>query len=273
MHIDRVAAPTPSYRLRLGDGSDEEAWVAERLEALDAASATVALLPEVALTPSLLAEWQKACRTRRRAHGSRLRWLVLGSGPEHDLPDERPHNRAIVIDRATGTQVWTQDKQYRFQLDDGLIKRWKLDGRLGAGPLEEWITVGACLSVVEAPGFRGAVFICEDLTELDTVGATATAWGLSHAFCPIFSQAIRVFRWEQQHANWLERHAGIQTVVCNSQYVGDAEPEFGGPVGDVLAIAGRVVLAPQTSCREPTVLRFTEHGVLLIGNTPPLARP
>jgi predicted amidohydrolase len=264
MDIGRVEADVPAYRLRLMSLDNQQRWVEDHLQALDATRATVALLPEMALYPDLLEEWRRACRAHPRPQGTRLRWIVLGSGPEPDPSQKRPHNRAVVIDRTTGDQAWTQDKQYRFQLDDDLIERWNLGEYLGRGPLEEWITVGSSLTIMEAPGFRSAIFICEDLTELNTVGATATAWGLSHAFCPIFSQAIRKFRWEQQHAQWLQRNAGIQTVVCNSQYIGDAEPHVNEPVGDVLAVAGTVLLAPQGPFSEPRVLRFSEHGVFLI---------
>lgn len=261
---ERVDASPPAYRLRLNQDDAATEWVRERLDALDATRAIVALLPEMALTPALLQAWRQACAATPRPRGSRLGWIVVGSGPEHDEPTRRPRNRAVVIERATGRIAWYQDKQYRFPMSDEIIRRWRLRKRLGDGPLEEWITVGPRLGIAEAPGFRAAVLVCEDLTELDTVGVTCRDWGVSHALCPIFSQAIREYRWERQHALWLEQAIGLQTVVCNSQYVGDVEPDDELPAGDVLALGSSVELAAQRSCLEPVVVRFTEHGAFLI---------
>lgn len=260
--IERIERPVASYRVRIGTIADSESWVAERLEILDAAGSHIALLPELALTPALLAEWRKVCRVTELLPGNRLRWIVLGSGPETDNRGVRPRNRAVVIDRATGEVLWQQDKQYRFQLEQSHIDRWGL-GELGQGPLEEWITVGASVTIAEAPGLRATVIVCEDLTELDTVGATIKAWGTSHAFCPIFSQAIRRYRWENQHGAWLLGHAGVQLVVCNSKWVGDAEPDFAEPCGDVLAISGDVRLERADGPLGTIVIRFTEHGVFI----------
>ena len=260
---ERVDTDPPAYRLRLNHDDAATEWVRERLAAIDATRGILALLPEMSLTPLLLEAWREACATTPRPIGSRLGWIVVGSGPEHDDPTTRPRNRAVVIERATGRIAWHQDKQYRFPMSDEIIRRWGLHERLGEGPLEEWITVGPQLVVAEAPGFRAAVLVCEDLTELDTVGVTCRDWGVSNAFCPIFSHAIRKYRWERQHALWLEQAIGLQTVVCNSQYIGDVEND-GLAAGDVLALGSSVELATQRSCLEPVVVRFTEHGVFLV---------
>lgn len=158
--------------------------------------------------------------------------------------------------------MWEQAKQYRFQLEQSHIDRWDLNV-LGPGPLEEWISVGLGMVVAEAPGLRVSVVICEDLTELDTVGTTLQQWGVSHALCPIFSQAIRRHRWEHQHGAWLLGHAGIQLVVCNSKWIGDVEPKLAEPSGDVLAISTTVELESAADPLEPVVVRFTEHGVFV----------
>jgi predicted amidohydrolase len=264
LEVERIAGSPSSYRLRLTDTGREDQWVRERLAALDAAGAFVAVLPELALTPALLTAWRENCRATIRTPGNPLRWIVLGSGPEHDQRDVRPHNRAVIVERETGKILWHQDKQYRFQLEPQMIERWALVGQLGTGPLEEWISVGGSMVVAEAPGFRGSVLICEDLTQLDTVGATVRAWNVSHAFCPIFSQAIRRYRWENQHGAWLLAHAGVQIVVCNSKWLGDTEPELSEPPGDVLAISNDVRLEETESPLEPVILRFTEHGVFVL---------
>lgn len=261
--VERTDQGVPSYRLRLDDPADAEAWVQQRLDALDLSGALVGLLPEAALNPVLLPIWQKACRATPAPAGSALRWLLVGTGPEHDTPQTRPHNRAVVLDRVTGDVTWTQDKQFRFQLEDDMIERWGLRDALAEGPLEEWIDAGAGLTIVEAPGFRAAIAICEDLTQFQHVGATAAAWGVNYLFCPIFSQAIRAYRWEQQAANSLYSAAGIHTIVCNSQWVGDAEPDLTQPVGDVLAFGAPPVLAAAEHPLAPVVVRFTEEGPIL----------
>jgi hypothetical protein len=262
--VERVDAEPPAYRLRLDHDDEAAEWVAERLRALDATRAVIAVLPEMALTPTLLTAWRNACASTPRPHGSRLGWVIAGSGPETDDLARRPRNRAVVVARSSGDIAWYQDKQFRFQLEDDVVKRWGLAAQLGAGPLEEWITVGPRLHVAEAPGFRAAVLICEDLTQLDTIGVTCRDWGVSHAFCPIFSQAIRKFRWERQHGLWLEQAIGLQTIICNSQYIGDVEPADDAPSGDVLALGDTVELAEPRGCLDPIVFRFTEHGVFFV---------
>ena len=263
LDVTRVEGPPPAYRLRLLDPVDLETWVQARLEALDASSAQIALLPELALNPALQRAWSEACRTTPPPAGSALQVIVIGSGAEHHDAC-RPHNRAVAINRITGEVLWMQDKLFRFQLEDAIVQRWSLNEALGAGPLEEWIDVGDQLTVAEAPGFRAVVAICEDLTQHHHVGRTAAEWGVTLALCPIFSQAIRRFRWEEQHAGWLHQAAGIQTIVCNSQWVGDAEDHFNDPVGDVLVVGHDRLLAEQLDKTQPVVVRFTEHAAVLL---------
>lgn len=261
--VKRMDVEPAAYRIRLVDTGDELDRVRAFVDALDQTEGILALLPEIALTPTLLSAWQQVCAAYPPPIGARLTWIVVGSGPEHNDSDRRPHNRAVVIERATGRIVWFQDKQYRFPLTDELIRRWNLQ-KLGKGPVEEWITVGGELRVVETPGLRTTVLICEDMTQLDTVGTACRDWGVSLALCPIFSQAMRKFRWERNHAAWLHQAVGVQTVVCNSQYVGDVEPEENDPVGDVLAVGVAVELAPQQHAAEPVLVRLTEHGVFIV---------
>jgi predicted amidohydrolase len=261
--IQRVEDPVPSYRLRLEDPADAQAWVRTRLRSLDESGAFVGLLPEAALNPVLLPIWQEACHRTPRPAGTHLQWLAVGTGPEHDTAGQRPYNRAVVLDRVTGDIVWTQDKQFRFQLEDNMIERWSLRDELGHGPLEEWVNAGAGLTVVEAPGFRAAIAICEDIGQFLLVGATAIAWGVNYVFCPIFSQAIRRYRWEQQAASALFTDAGIRTIVCNSKWVGDVEFDPDVPSGDVLAFGPDAILAEAQYPTVPVIVRFTEAGPIL----------
>lgn len=257
----RIPGPPACYSLRLQTPEDPLAWVHARLEALDATEAFVAVLPELAVTPELVGAWRTACQ-QTPAVDSRLRAIVIGSGPDCADEQVRPHNRAVVIDRATGEVLWHQDKQFRFQLEQDILDRWNLD-ELAPGPLEEWIIAGGELTVREAPGLRMTILVCEDLTELQTVGQAVAQLGVSHALCPVFSQAIRRYRWEQNHAGWLSQNAGVQTIVCNSQYIGDVEPDAEDPCGDVLVVSDEIKLAPQSGCVEPILIRLTEHGAYL----------
>jgi predicted amidohydrolase len=264
--VERVDGSAASaYRLRLEDTGNERDWVEQRLTEIDQSGAQIVVLPEVALTPPLLAAWQTAMRASAQAAGRAVRWVVVGSGPERDDEGERPHNRAVVLDRASGSVVWQQDKQFRFQLESNIIRRWGLEEQLGEGPLEEWITPGAELVVVETPGIRLAIAICEDLEELDTVGAAARDWGVSHLLVPIFSQKIRRHRWEDKSAGWLLQHGGIRTVVVNSHWVGDVDPQADEEPVDALAVADEtlpVAIEPTTGI---AVFRFTADGVFLVG--------
>jgi predicted amidohydrolase len=261
--IEKVVDKVPCYRARLVDPEDPEAWVRERLNALDGSGASIGLLPELALTPRLVKAWSDVCRSTDRPPGSHLQWIVAGTGPDRDDAGVRPRNRAVVINRADGEPMWEQPKQFRFQLENPTIKAWRLDDELGDGPLEEWITPGNRLTVAEAPGFRGAVIVCEDLTEHDFVGRTANAWGIAYGLVCIFSQAIRRRRWEERHAAWLHEAHGISAVVCNSQWIGDTDPEQEETVGDVLVIGDQTLLGAAPSPCEPVVVRFTEHGAVI----------
>lgn len=77
LEIARVDQPVPSYRLRIGQIGDPRGWVSERLAALDAAGAHMAILPELALTPELLDAWQDACRTTHLIRATRSCGLSL----------------------------------------------------------------------------------------------------------------------------------------------------------------------------------------------------
>jgi hypothetical protein len=106
--------------------------------------------------------------------------------------------------------------------------------------------------------------ICEDLTELDTTGVTAVAWGVSHALVPVFSQAIRRYRWEEGSAGQLLQQGGVRTVVCNSQWVGDVEPDSDMVCGDALAIGTERHLADAETPTTAVTFRFTSEGVFLL---------
>jgi hypothetical protein len=259
--VERREAPVPSYRLRLEDPEDPDVWVADRIRALDESGAQVAVLPEMAVTPVVRDAWRRQCEATPRPPGGQLWVIVIGSGPERD--DARPHNRAVILDRQSGAVLWEQDKLHRFQLEDEVIRRWGLQDRLGEGPLEEWCSTGQEIVIREAPGLRLAVLVCEDLTQLATVGATVSMWGISLCLCPIFAQGIRRFRWEHQHAAWLEQNAGVQTVVSNSMLIGDAEPEFGDRAGTALALAPATLIEAGHPL-DVRVVRFTDLGVVTL---------
>jgi predicted amidohydrolase len=252
------------YRLRLEDPADSRRWITERLAELDDSGAQVGLLPEMALTPVLLQAWIETLREQPPLPGTSLRWIIIGSGPVDEAEQSPPHNRCVVLARAGGEVLWQQDKQYRFQLEPRLIERWGLVDHLDSETREEWITAGDHLVVVETPGVRAAIFVCEDLSEIMTLGVTAAEWGVSHALVPIFSQAIRRHRWEQRDASHLLQGAGTRSLVANSLWVGDADPTASGTPGDALAVSDQVRLCAANGPLDVMVFRFTEHGAFAI---------
>ncbi len=78
------------------------------LGALDNSGAAIAVLPDYALSPSLLDYWQELLRASAPPAGTRLKWIVVGGG----IADGRTPRRssAVMLDRDFGDVILTQDK-------------------------------------------------------------------------------------------------------------------------------------------------------------------
>ncbi len=202
------------------------------LASLDEAGVQVALLPELALTQTLLEQWQALVRTTRRPPTSRLTWIMLGTGPT-TTDAEVPPNRAVIIHRVTGDVVLAQDKCHPFTLATGHLVKWGLREELGDGPLAEYMTEGRQYHLLESSVGRVCVFVCEDLGRVAESAPEVLPFGLTHLLVPIFAEPIRRHHWEESSADMLANQVGCGTAVINSIAV-KVPARAGVVVGDAL---------------------------------------
>ena len=257
------------YRLRPTDSPVLENRIETIIRRLDEAGAQIAVMPEVALSDTLLERWKEAAFTTagRDRHRHPLRFLMLGSGPLGD--DDPPPNRSVLIDRWTGRELLVQDKLSGFTLDAAQMRLWRLPGAPASGTAEEYLNPGGRISLLDSSFGRLAVLICEDLSRSIGWERELLACGVSHLFVPIFSKPILRYRWEQQAAERQIATLGSWVTVANSLVVGAAIPadELDGPRYTALvagpgdpardSYTGEVQFARAKSGDEPAVLDET----------------
>ncbi len=216
--LDR-ANGVPTYRIAPAGIDDLDDRIARIVDAMDAAGARIGVMPEGCLSETILDQWR---RTLPRTDGpdKPLRWLLLGSGPVSSA--RPPHNRAVLLDRGTGEVLLTHDKLERFTITDEQARDWRLPWPPQGCPVEEDITRGRSLDVLETLLGRLIAVICEDLNGSMAWDREAGACGVSHLFSPIFSKPILRYRWEHQAAERQVRHLGAWVVVSNSLAVATA---------------------------------------------------
>jgi hypothetical protein len=216
-----------SIRLRRGgDSSEGQGWDQlwrERgrqvLVNLDRSGVHIGILPELALTDDLLAWWQRTLGTTPRPPGSRLQWLLVGTGPLSVAPPgEPPPNRAVLLHRDSGKEILHQDKCEPFTLTQKQIEAWRLEG-LEPGPRAEWMRDTRDRHVLDAWAGRFAVLVCEDLSRVMPVGTDLSKVGPTHLFIPVFAPPVARHRWQQQSTVHFAHTVGSVSVVANSQAV------------------------------------------------------
>ncbi|WP_329521751.1 hypothetical protein [Spirillospora sp. NBC_01491] len=261
------------YRLRPVDSAALRGRIKTIIRRLDESGAQIAVMPEVALSETMLEQWKEeafdtAGRDRERHP---LRFLMLGTGPLGG--GDPPPNRAVLIDRWTGEELLVQDKLSGFTLDAAQMRLWRLPGAPRTGTAEEYAAPGSTIRVLDSSLGRLAVLICEDISR--TVGweRELQSCGVSHLLVPIFSKPIMEYRWEQQAAERQVGSLGTWVTVANSLAIGRAIPEseLPGPRYTCL-VAGPENLARTTYSME---LQFgtaeTGDGIGLLkpGEDPP----
>ncbi|WP_305784739.1 hypothetical protein [Symbioplanes lichenis] len=235
--IDRSGARFYSISLQHGlNGRDWSGhWrtrAAAALDNLDRSGAHIGILPELALTDDLLTWWQNELLTRSRPPGSRLQWILVGTGPLSAGPAaERRPNRAVLLHRDNGRLVLEQDKCDGFSMTDEQMANWRLFG-LQPGPRAEWMREGHDRVVLEAWAGRFAVLICEDFDRLFALGAPLATWGPTHLLIPVFAPRVTRYRWQQKSAQQFVNEVGAISVIANSNAIpfvdGGAGPDDHG---------------------------------------------
>jgi len=205
------------YRVSLKDGPPRRDRIAPLLMELDGSEATIAMLPELTLTPELLAAWRSAIDDVPQPPLSNLKWLFIGTG---DLGNPSPENRSVLIDRCTGEVVLEQLKIYPFTLTSEQLAEWHLDTFLGTDAIEEDLSsCDARVTVAESRLGRVAMLVCEDLARIVDLGRALRSHGISHVFSPVFSKETLPHYWEHQKAKDYATEAGTLVVVANSLVV------------------------------------------------------
>jgi predicted amidohydrolase len=221
------------YRIRPADHDVTRRRVERVIAGWDERDVAIGVAPELCLSPALLETWQAALRERERAATSRLRLVVPGSGNiEHATP---PANSAVLLDARTGEALVDQRKVHPFNFSQADVELWGLDGRLSA-PIDEDLTRGERVCVVEAGAARLAILVCEDLARLHAFAAALHGHGVSLILVPVFARPTKDRRWERARAEVYADAIGSTVVVANSLVIASllGTP---GPVGTAIAVA------------------------------------
>lgn len=169
------------------------------IAAWDEQGVAIGVAPELCLSRTLLERWQAGLRRRPGARTSRLRKI-------------HPFN---------------------FSHED--LELWGLADRL-TGPIDEDLTRGDRVCVVEAGGARLAILVCEDLARLHAFAPALHAHGVALLLVPVFARPTKDRRWERARAEVYSDAVGSSVVVANSLVIAEilGTPT---PVGTAIAVA------------------------------------
>jgi hypothetical protein len=209
------------YRLGPSDDPRLKTRIDDAILALDRSGAPIGLLPEGALSKSLLSLWQQRLAATHTT-GSNLSLIVAGTGPTTD--EDPPRNRAVVLDRDGGL-LWQQDKLCDFTLAQKTVEDWHLQAQLGSDDLhlKEDITCGEKLIVAETKLGRLAILICEDLQRCEGRDVEPRDFGISHIFVPVFDCPLTKTRWHRFAAERFLHWVGTRVAVSCSRVVGNLQ--------------------------------------------------
>jgi predicted amidohydrolase len=220
------------YRIHPADREPTRARVENVIAAWDEQDVAIGLAPELCLSRALLERWQAALSERAAAGTSRLRLVVAGSGNVNG--SSPPVNEAVLLDARTGEVLVRQRKVHPFNFSPEDLELWGLTERLTA-PIDEDLSRGGRLCVVEAGGARLAILVCEDLARLHAFAAALHAHGVSLLLVPVFARPTKDRRWERARAEVYTDAIGSSVVVANSLVIAEilGSPT---PVGTALAV-------------------------------------
>jgi hypothetical protein len=229
---DRVDNHHPTYKFYSvrPDNSKLTPRIHRALGRLDESGAVLALLPEASLDDAIFEAWRQALSTTPRPSGSRLTWLLIGSGPVMHGPQvcgDRPPNRAVLMHR-NGRCLITQDKRRGFCFTVEQQRRYHID--LGC-KRDEYISPGRSTCLIEARQGRFAVHICEDLNRADMRDVIITS-GVTHLMIPVLAGGMWSGGWQADNAFHLAEESGTNVAISNGLAI---ERSYdGGPVPTLL---------------------------------------
>ena len=200
---------------RIGpDGRDSTRARIERvIGGFDETGAVIGVAPELCLSHDLLDRWRSALADRPGAGESALRLVLVGTGDVEGA--DPPTNTAVLLDAQTGEIVARQRKVFPFNLSADDLALWGLAERL-PGPIDEDLTPGERVTILEAGGVRLAVLVCEDLARLPALAGPLCRHGISLLLVPVFARPTKDRRWERARAESYSDSTGATVVVANS---------------------------------------------------------
>jgi predicted amidohydrolase len=221
------------YRIHPADRGPVRARVQKVITAWDEHDVVIGVAPELCLSRALLEHWQLALRERAGAGTSRLRLVVAGSGNVDGCSP--PANEAVLLDARTGELLVRQRKVHPFNFSPADLELWGLADRM-TGPIDEDLSRGRRVCVVEAGGARLAILVCEDLARLHAFAGALHAHGVSLLLVPVFARPTKDRRWERARAEVYSDAIGSSVVVANSLVIAEilGSP---APVGTAIAVA------------------------------------
>ena len=220
------------YRIHPADREPTRRRIERVIAEWDEHDVTIGIVPELCLSPDLLESWQAALRRRESASTSHLRLVLAGSGNvERATP---PANTAVLLDARTGETLAHQPKIHPFNFSPDDVELWGLSDRLRA-PIDEDLSRGERLGVIEAGGARVAILVCEDLARLHAFSAILHGHGVSLILVPVFARPTKDRRWERARAEVYSDATGSTVVVANSLVMA-AILGTPTPVGTAIAI-------------------------------------
>jgi predicted amidohydrolase len=221
------------YRIHPADDEATRRRVERVIARWDEHDVAIGVAPELCLSPALLRAWQSALRDRERAGTSRLRLVVPGTGNVEEATP--PVNSAVLLDARTGEVLARQRKVHPFNFSQADLELWGLDRRMSA-PIDEDLTRGERVCVVEAGGARLAILVCEDLARLHAFASALHGHGVSLILVPVFARPTKDRRWERARAEVYSDAIGSTVVVANSLVIASilGSPP---PVGTAIAVA------------------------------------
>jgi predicted amidohydrolase len=244
------------YRIHPADREPTRARVEKVIAAWDEQEVAIGVAPELCLSPALLERWQVALRERVGARTSRLRLVVAGSGNvEGSSP---PANEAVLLDARSGEVLVRQPKVHPFNFSPEDLELWGLADRLTA-PIDEDLSRGQRVWVVEAGGARLAILVCEDLARLHAFAPALHAHGVSLLLVPVFARPTKDRRWERARAEVYSDAIGSSVVVANSLVIAEIlrSPT---PVGTAIAVAPGHAVVGHSSEPEDVVVFALDGG-------------
>jgi len=245
------------YRIGPADREPTRARVERVIAAWDERDATIGMAPELCLSRELLERWQVALREREGASASRLRLVVAGSGNVDG--SSPPVNEAVMLDARSGEALVRQRKVHPFNFSPQDLELWSLADRLTA-PIDEDLSRGERVCVVEAGGARLAILVCEDLARLHRFAAAMHAHGVSLLLVPVFARPTKDRRWERSRAEVYSDAIGSSVVVANSLVIAEVQ-RSATPVGTAIAVApGRAAVGHASEPDDVVVFALDGDG-------------